>query len=561
MPVTPGQYWNLIERNRPPVKRRANHAKVRTGCVTCKNRRVKCDEGKPQCLRCEKSGHLCAGYGDASANRGKDVPPLAASEISKRTTERTVVRPRSLQPRRAVDAAQPSSSLAIRLPASLTPAYLDSQDAPFFDRFRSQIITDIASWCSANYWSGMLSQIMHDECIQHASLALAAMLLAVERSLDPANRSSVPLTQYEEGKVALRHYMKAIALCRERLLGGITKDTVRSNLTSTFLFAIIEVLQGNMSTVDQIMVNGTLLLRDAINSKASSGRPTLVWDQELAEMKGGFDRLTIMWGLCPFFHGQKEIYTVTTSNGQSPEVPDMDAPMSVVRRCWNMFQNNLGLFIMSVRCGKVVSPEHMESVISQKSKYITQLRQWTSLIDTLLEREKNTPTFYPLSIMKALALTCTIFLSCFLDRSDVSYDLHHQSFLEVLQICQRFIPEKPPAHLKISLDVDIFPISSFTVTKCRDQKTRLLALKIFGEMTYRQGLWNNQGMLKSLQALVDLEHKGRDKDGFIPPRSRYYFVASEWDLESRQMLASFVCCVSVPTESGDLPTVRVPISF
>ncbi|KAI4862078.1 hypothetical protein F4820DRAFT_36962 [Hypoxylon rubiginosum] len=560
MSVTPGQYWNLIERNRPPVRRRANHAKVRTGCVTCKNRRVKCDEGKPQCLRCEKSGFLCVGYEDASANRGKDLPPLATSAISKRTTERTVLRPRSLQPRRAIDATQPFS-LDIRLPASLTPAYLDGRDAPFFERFRSQIIMDIASWCSSNYWNGMLSQIMHDDCIQHASLALAAMLLAVERSLDPAGQSSGPLTQYEEGRVALRHYMKAISLCRQRLLGGITKDTIRSNLTSTFLFAMIEVLQGNMSTVDQIMVNGTLLLRDAINAKAPSGRPTLVWDQELAEMKGGFDRMTIMWGLCPFFHGQKEIYAVTTSNGQYPEMPDKDAPLSTIRRCWTMFQNDLGLFMMSVRCGKVVSPEHMESVISQNSKYIVQLRQWMSLIDMLLEREKNTSTFYPLGIMKALALTCTIFLSCFLDRSDVSYDLHLQSFLEILNICQKFIPEKPSAHLKFSLDVNIFPIASFTVTKCRDQKTRQLALKIFKEMTYRQVLWSNQGMLKSLQALVDLEHKGRDKRGFIPPSSRYYFVASEWDLESRQMMASFVCVVSVPTESGDLPTVRVPISF
>ncbi|KAI1776246.1 hypothetical protein F4818DRAFT_374997 [Hypoxylon cercidicola] len=552
MPATPGQYWNLIERNRPPVKRRANHAKVRTGCVTCKNRRVKCDERKPSCLRCEKSGYLCAGFEDASAKRGNDLPPSAASAISKR--------PRPLQPRRAIDVTQPSP-LDVRLPVSLTPAYLDASDAPFFERFRCQIITDITSWCSSNYWKGMLCQIMHDECIQHASLALAAMLLAVERSLDPNNRSSGPLTQYAEGQVALRHYMKAISLCRQRLLGGITKDTIRSNLASTFLFAMIEVLQGNMSTVDQIMVNGTLLIRDAIQAKAPSGCPTLIWDEELAEMKGGFDRVTIMWGLCPFFHGQKEIYTVATSNGQYQEMPDMNAPLTTIRRCWTRFQNDLGLFMMSVRCGKMISPEHMESVISQKSKYITQLRRWMSLVDALLEREKTPSTFHPLGIIKATALTCTIFLSCFLDRSDVSYDLHLQSFLEILNICQKFVPERPPEHLMFSLDVDIFPIASFTVTKCRDQKTRQLALKVFREMTYRQVLWNNQGMLKSLQILVNLEHKGRDKNGFIPPSSRYYFVSSEWDLERRQMMASFVCVVSEATESGDLPTVRVPISF
>ncbi|KAF2735449.1 hypothetical protein EJ04DRAFT_576098 [Polyplosphaeria fusca] len=32
------------------------------GCGTCKKRRIKCDERKPSCQRCEKSGYVCAGY-------------------------------------------------------------------------------------------------------------------------------------------------------------------------------------------------------------------------------------------------------------------------------------------------------------------------------------------------------------------------------------------------------------------------------------------------------------------------------------------------------------------
>jgi hypothetical protein len=33
------------------------------GCVTCRNRKVKCDGRRPQCLRCEKSKRNCEGYG------------------------------------------------------------------------------------------------------------------------------------------------------------------------------------------------------------------------------------------------------------------------------------------------------------------------------------------------------------------------------------------------------------------------------------------------------------------------------------------------------------------
>ncbi|KNG87940.1 hypothetical protein ANOM_004345 [Aspergillus nomiae NRRL 13137] len=34
-----------------------------TGCNTCRRRKVKCDEAKPECFRCVKNGHFCAGYG------------------------------------------------------------------------------------------------------------------------------------------------------------------------------------------------------------------------------------------------------------------------------------------------------------------------------------------------------------------------------------------------------------------------------------------------------------------------------------------------------------------
>ena len=36
--------------------------KVRTGCLTCKKRRVKCDETKPKCLKCLNSDYQCDGY-------------------------------------------------------------------------------------------------------------------------------------------------------------------------------------------------------------------------------------------------------------------------------------------------------------------------------------------------------------------------------------------------------------------------------------------------------------------------------------------------------------------
>ncbi|OWB63416.1 hypothetical protein B5S29_g4394 [[Candida] boidinii] len=41
----------------------AKITRVRSGCWTCKERRRKCDETKPECLNCVKTGRKCGGYG------------------------------------------------------------------------------------------------------------------------------------------------------------------------------------------------------------------------------------------------------------------------------------------------------------------------------------------------------------------------------------------------------------------------------------------------------------------------------------------------------------------
>ncbi|KAK4100844.1 hypothetical protein N658DRAFT_84975 [Parathielavia hyrcaniae] len=45
-----------------PPKRAAVRKRTKTGCLTCRRRRIKCDEGKPICSNCIKSKRDCEGY-------------------------------------------------------------------------------------------------------------------------------------------------------------------------------------------------------------------------------------------------------------------------------------------------------------------------------------------------------------------------------------------------------------------------------------------------------------------------------------------------------------------
>jgi len=63
------------KRGRPrkhPVSetRKTTHTRSKTGCVTCRRRKKRCDERKPSCLACEKNNVVCDGYEPKQQWRG-----------------------------------------------------------------------------------------------------------------------------------------------------------------------------------------------------------------------------------------------------------------------------------------------------------------------------------------------------------------------------------------------------------------------------------------------------------------------------------------------------------
>ncbi|EFQ30769.1 hypothetical protein CGRA01v4_12818 [Colletotrichum graminicola] len=53
---------NELTGGRKPKLSRTSTPKVRSGCITCKKRHVKCDEAKPHCCNCLQSQRRCEGY-------------------------------------------------------------------------------------------------------------------------------------------------------------------------------------------------------------------------------------------------------------------------------------------------------------------------------------------------------------------------------------------------------------------------------------------------------------------------------------------------------------------
>jgi hypothetical protein len=129
-PVVPGTTVSA-----PPKRARAAKSRSRMGCVPCRRRHVRCDEGRPVCANCARLGIHCHGHGMKSS---KGIKPRPHSQL--------------LLPR-PCPATQAPSLLIAPSQSSLT-----GPDLVYFDAFRHEVIHDVAGIGYADFWTRTVSK-------------------------------------------------------------------------------------------------------------------------------------------------------------------------------------------------------------------------------------------------------------------------------------------------------------------------------------------------------------------------------------------------------------------
>lgn len=210
---------------KPRVKRWST--KVRTGCRTCRARRVKCDEGRPTCRRCTAGGRECRGY------------EVSAPKSTRRKT---------LQPRAAsIAEAGPTNLVAL---SPRPPGQIKGLDAQAFDYFRLKTAPALAGHFSANVWEGLVLQLSQRHPLVHQASVAVGSLLYFRGSGPGCLTASKPARVHHE--LALTSYGKAVAGLRsfiERKGQHVDEEVTLVVLVSCLLFVCFEMLQGDQSSV------------------------------------------------------------------------------------------------------------------------------------------------------------------------------------------------------------------------------------------------------------------------------------------------------------------------
>ncbi|CAI4215083.1 unnamed protein product [Parascedosporium putredinis] len=114
-----------------PKKRKRNFSnRTKTGCMTCRKRKKKCDEQKPECINCLRGGFLCAGY---PPQRGPvwQKPDNKASAIPLESKDPSYVPPGAYgMPQQQPSQQQSSQSSQSQQNPYATPTSATSQQQP-----------------------------------------------------------------------------------------------------------------------------------------------------------------------------------------------------------------------------------------------------------------------------------------------------------------------------------------------------------------------------------------------------------------------------------------------
>ncbi|CAI6242013.1 unnamed protein product [Periconia digitata] len=181
----------------PKKRTRTSHAKVRTGCHTCKARRVKCDEQQPACQKCITTGRTCEGY---KVNHEWVV----------------VVAPPRPPP---------------------TDGFEDDRSRLHFDYFRNQAVNRLSRFFDAKQWGKLVLQEAHSSpAVRHAVIALSC-----------SHRHHVDAGSYGQYQAyTAQQYSKSIKLLIKETNDNTQESRIRT-LMCGLLFISIETVRANFS--------------------------------------------------------------------------------------------------------------------------------------------------------------------------------------------------------------------------------------------------------------------------------------------------------------------------
>lgn len=460
-----------------PRRTRESSSKVRTGCSTCKTRRVKCDEAKPICQRCAVGGRKCE-YKTARA-----TPP-----------HRNVI--------------------TVYLPPTRSqPAFVVNNRG--LDFFHQNLAAKLDGEFDSNFWGKLVLQLSHYEpSIRHAVSAISVIYHDVESSLrHPAGYIHANPEAQQEWNTAVRS------------LSARIQAHPHSNLVPLvccLLFTCIEFLRGNVESSLLHVQSGFNIL--ATLRRDSDASP------DLGSTLSSNDLEAIEYHIVPMF---SRLNVLCSLAGRM--TPPIYAPTVEEDSLENLPDSRRRLFEISDICVRFIHGALPKAAmfqidvddLAEQVKLQRRLDAWHDQLDELLKKmlaAGNPAKQDALNLLLVHYKVIYIWMRVCTTAGEMAPDSYHADFEELVhyaeQIAKRGAGTATPQPL--SFDLHILGPLYYTALKCRHPAIRRRALGMLQFAPRREGLWNARYAYVTAKRVIELEERYLNAQGLPDETSRLH---------------------------------------
>lgn len=434
----------------------------RTGCITCRIRKIKCDETKPNCQKCTSTGRTCDGY---------SVLPFSRTELHAASQ-------RSQSPAKTDGTSGQSSSLIPRLVTD--ESFRTVAEKRYFQFFRNCTVASTNLTVDSRFWDSLVLQACDAEpAIKHTILTLASYHNSVIAK-DDRDISRQHLAYSE------RQYQQALGEAKQLIETPSNKHIDRI-LMVCILFIVFEYLRGNYAAAQKHMDSGRTIAAQCRQAGQQDSRRNS--PREIAEV---FARL--------------DVFVLSFSDATAPYQYTLDdllrtAPELQPSRFTNIHEAHVSLIDL-IRWMLVTGDQmafnarpldpalpYYEAQLLECEQRLSEWRQyWNELLPTLEQRDSLHAKVIELWYIKGTALLKAGFFG-----PETRYDVVSPHFEQMVLLSEDISREirKTADISAFSLDLGYLAAVFFIAIRCRDPQLRRRAILVLESHPRREGMWES----------------------------------------------------------------------
>ncbi|RDW63314.1 hypothetical protein BP6252_10859 [Coleophoma cylindrospora] len=473
-------------------KQKPGGTKVRTGCVTCKARKLKCDEGKPACTRCLKLGFKCGGYLPPKPT-GPKIPPGQVKNL--------------LAKQQAPLCRTPTQRL-----------FQNNQEYGYFQRFAHESVALLTGVRASDFWTRVVLQASEAESsIRHAATAIGALILKHDGDLD-RDRREFAYTQYHKALMGVRK-------------GIITNACdVRTKLISCVLFACFESYHGNNEAAVSQIFAGVEMIDECSRGRDHGDPGAAPIDDELVASFRLLEIQASAWG------DQREPQVHLERMRVCAElVSNMPAEFTNLKEASDMLSHNMLRAIhlrhsqKSDTCeNRVLTVPPFLGVetcssgpaISQLSRIVSTFREWNEAFQPLYQKSMSPEGrhLFEGAMLLRMHYYGTL-LWC--ASGSLSTDFYYRRYTKELKAMVelgKYLLKLVPVVAESSFSMDMCIVLPLAVIgwNYRHRALRQEVISIFLNMAKRESIWNAPMVGMVMKWMSEIEEEGLGEEEYVP---------------------------------------------